>query len=30
MNKGYGGLQPQMRESMIKEHDAYLGFIDVP
>jgi hypothetical protein len=25
MNKGYGGAQPQMRESMIKEHDAYLG-----
>ena len=25
MIKGYGGAQPQMRELMIKEHDAYLG-----
>jgi len=25
MNKGYGGAQPQMRESMIKENDGYLG-----
>ena len=25
MNKGYGGVQPQMRESMIKDHDGYLG-----
>ena len=25
MNKGYGGAQPQMRESMIKYDDGYLG-----
>jgi hypothetical protein len=25
MNKGYGGAQPRMRESKIKEHDGYLG-----
>jgi hypothetical protein len=24
MNKGYGGVQPQMCESMIKDHDGYL------
>ncbi|KAI2490094.1 hypothetical protein MHU86_24490 [Fragilaria crotonensis] len=26
MNRGYGGAQPMMRESKIKEHDGYLGF----
>ena len=25
MNRGYGGAQPRMRESTIKEHDGYLG-----
>jgi hypothetical protein len=25
MNKGYGGAQPRMRESVIKEEDGYLG-----
>jgi len=25
MNKNYGGVQPKMRESMIKESDGYLG-----
>jgi hypothetical protein len=25
MNKGYGGAQPRMRESIIKEKDGYLG-----
>jgi hypothetical protein len=25
MNKGFGGVQPQMRESTIKQHDGYLG-----
>ncbi|KAI2498015.1 hypothetical protein MHU86_16452 [Fragilaria crotonensis] len=25
MNRGYGGAQPRMRESKIKEHDGYLG-----
>lgn len=25
MNKGYGGAQPMMRESQIKEEDGYLG-----
>ena len=25
MNKGYGGAQPQMRESTINNHDGYLG-----
>jgi hypothetical protein len=25
MNKGYGGVQPQMHESMIKQCDGYLG-----
>jgi hypothetical protein len=25
MNRGYGGAQPMMRESKIKEHDGYLG-----
>jgi hypothetical protein len=25
MNKGYGGAQPRMRESIIKEEDGYLG-----
>jgi hypothetical protein len=25
MNKGYGGAQPRMRESIIKENDGYLG-----
>ena len=25
MNKGYGGAQPKMRESIIKEEDGYLG-----
>jgi hypothetical protein len=25
MNKGYGGAQPRMRESNIKEDDGYLG-----
>jgi hypothetical protein len=25
MNKGYGGAQPMMRESQIKEQDGYLG-----
>ena len=25
MNRGYGGAQPRMCESTIKEHDGYLG-----
>jgi hypothetical protein len=25
MNKGYGGAQPKMRESIKKESDGYLG-----
>jgi hypothetical protein len=25
MNRGYGGAQPRMRDSKIKEHDGYLG-----
>ena len=25
MNKGFGGVQPQMRESTIKQHNGYLG-----
>ena len=25
MNKGFGGVQPMMRESMIKQRDGYLG-----
>ena len=25
LNRGYGGAQPRMRESKIKEHDGYLG-----
>jgi hypothetical protein len=25
MNKGYGGVQPLMHESKIKEHDCFLG-----
>ena len=25
MNKSYGGVQPMMRESKIKDHDGYLG-----
>ena len=25
MNRGYGGAQPRMRESTIKEHNGYLG-----
>jgi hypothetical protein len=25
MNKGYGGVQLHLRESMIKDHDGYLG-----
>jgi hypothetical protein len=28
MNKSYGGAQPRMRESVIKEHDGYLGIHD--